>query len=91
MSLPTKITYNDTIKEDIVASGGTIIFIKDNIIVASEISEEHYRILLDSPYISKIDVLPLKRYKNETQEYTAGNLDDFNITYGENQLDQFLS
>lgn len=70
MSLPNSITYNDTIKENIVASGGTIVFIKDNIIVASEISEKQFRELLDNPYIEKIDVLPLKRYKNEGITYT---------------------
>ena len=59
------LTYVDEIKSQIVNSGATVVFMKDNIIVASEISEEQYRKLIDNPYVEKIDVLPLKRYKDE--------------------------
>lgn len=55
-------TYNEEITELITASGGTIVFERYNVIMASEISEEQYRDLLSNPYISKLDVLPLKRY-----------------------------
>ena len=68
------LTYSDEIKNQIVLSGGTIVFIKDNIIVASEISEAQYRELLNHPYISKLDVLPLKRYKNEGIKYIESDV-----------------
>ena len=60
------LTYSEEIKTEIVNSGGTIIFMKDDIIVASEISEEQYRELLNNPYVDKLDVLPLKRYGNKS-------------------------
>ncbi len=65
----TQMTYVNEIKENIINSGGTVIFTNDNIIMASEISESQYRELLKSPYIDKMDVLPLKRYKNEGVKY----------------------
>ena len=68
-SLFTSLTYNDTITQQIIASGGTVVFTKDNVILASEISEEEYRDLLKSPYIDKIDILPLKRYANTGVQY----------------------
>jgi hypothetical protein len=72
-----KLTYNDKITEQISKSGGTIVFTKDNIIVASEISEAQYRNLLINPYVQKIDVLPLKRYANEGIKYIENeNLSD---------------
>lgn len=55
-------TYNDIIIEEISRSGGTIIFVKENVIIASNISESEYRSLLNSSYINKIDILPLKDY-----------------------------
>lgn len=66
-------TYVNDIKELIILSGGTIVFVKDNIIVASEISEAQYRELLDNPYVDKLDVLPLKRYGNEGIKYTVND------------------
>ena len=66
----TDLTYTNEIKEQIVLSGGTIIFIKDNVIMASEISEAEYRELLNNPYIDKLDVLPLKRYGYDSSTYT---------------------
>lgn len=68
-SIFTNLTYTDDIKNQIVSSGGTIIFIKDNVLVASEVSESQYRELLNSPYVDKIDVLPLKRYANTGVQY----------------------
>jgi len=65
----TDLTYTNEIKEQIVLSGGTIIFIKDNVIMASEISEAEYRELLNNPYIDKLDVLPLKRYGYDSNTY----------------------
>jgi len=59
----------DELKNEIILSGGTIIFEKDNIIVASEISEEEYRALLNNPNIEKVDVLPLKRYGYDPESY----------------------
>jgi hypothetical protein len=67
----TDLTYTNEIKEQIVLSGGTIIFIKDNVIMASEISEAEYRELLNNPYIDKLDVLPLKRYGYDSNTYNA--------------------
>ena len=75
-SLFRNLTYNDEIKNAIVASGGTIVFMKDNIMVASEISEAQYRELLNNPYISKLDILPLKRYANEGVKFVQT---DYNI------------
>lgn len=66
----TELTYTTEIKNEIVKSGGTIVFTKDNIILASEISEAQYRELLKNIFIEKIDVLPLKRYGNEGIKYT---------------------
>lgn len=81
-----KLTYVDSIKEQITNSGGTIIYIKDNIIMASEISEAQYRELLKNPYIDKMDVLPLKRYKNEGKKYIQSeinaNLKEINTLIG---------
>ena len=68
------LTYSNEIKAQIVASGGTVVFVKDNIIMASEISEEQYRELLKSPYIDKLDVLPLKRYANEGIKYEQSDI-----------------
>lgn len=65
----TNLYYNSEIRSYIVNSGGTIVFAKDNVIVASEVSESQYRELLKSPLIEKIDVLPLKRYANEGIKY----------------------
>jgi len=66
-------TYSNEIKDQITTSGATIVFIKDNVILASEISEAQYRELLTNPYVDKIDVLPLKRYGNEGVKYTENN------------------
>jgi len=65
----SNLTYNDEIYNFILNSGGTIVFMKDNMIVASEVSESQYRDLLNNPHIEKIDVVALKRYGNNTIEY----------------------
>lgn len=62
-------TYNDEIIDYISTSGGTVVFQRDNVVMASEISEAQYRELLNNPYVTKIDILPLKRYKNEGVKY----------------------
>ena len=49
------------------------VFMKDNVILASEISEAQYRELLTNPYVDKMDVLPLKRYADEGIKYTSVN------------------
>ena len=64
------LTYSSDIKDQIINSGGTIVFMRDNVIMASEISEAEYRSLLNSPYVEKLDVLPLKRYGNVGIQYT---------------------
>ena len=69
----TNLSYVNEIKEQILTSGGTIVFMKDNIIVASEISEVEYRELLNNPFIDKLDVLPLKRYGNVGINYTQNS------------------
>jgi len=69
----SNLTYNDEIKGSIVASGGTIVFIKDNVIVATEISESQYRELLNHPHVEKMNVLPLKRYNNDSIKYTLND------------------
>lgn len=68
-NLFNNLTYNNDITDNIIASGGTVVFVKDNLIIASEISEMQYRELLQNPYISKIDVLPLKRYGYDYSTY----------------------
>ena len=69
------LTYSDDIKNQIINSGGTIVFMRDNVIMATEISEAQYREFLNSPYIEKLDVLPLKRYGNVGTQYTQNTTD----------------
>ena len=73
-NLFNNLTYNNDITNNITASGGTIIFIKDNVIIASEISEMQYRELLQNTNISKIDVLPLKRYGYDFNTYIESDI-----------------
>ena len=68
-----ELTYSGDLKDQIVSSGGTIVFMRDNVIMASEISEAQYRELLNSPYIEKMDVLPLKRYGNVGVQYAVNS------------------
>lgn len=67
------LTYSNDIKEQIINSGGTIVFMKDNVIMATEISESQYRELLNSPYVEKMDVLPLKRYGDVGTQYNQSS------------------
>lgn len=68
-SLFKGLSYVNEIKDEIISSGGTIVFMRDNILMASEVSEAEYRQLLNNPYISKLDILPLKRYGNQGTQY----------------------
>jgi len=76
-SVFTNLTYTDEIKQQIVSSGGTVIHVRNNIIIASEISEAEYRELLNNPQIDKIDVLPFKRYANEGSQYQPNDSSSF--------------
>jgi len=58
------INFNSSVKSEIINSGGTVIFTKDNMIIASEVSEALYREMLKNPYIEKVDVISLKRYES---------------------------
>jgi len=84
-----ELTYSSDIKDQIVNSGGTIIFMRDNVIMASEISEAQYRELLNSPYIEKLDVLPLKRYGNVGVQYTKNT--DISNAQGNAEIDTVLN
>jgi hypothetical protein len=84
-----ELTYSGDIKDQIVSSGGTIIFMRDNVIVASEISEAQYRELLNSSYIEKLDVLPLKRYGNVGVQYTQNT--DISDAQGNAEIDAILN
>lgn len=73
-SLFKNLSYSNDIKDEIVASGGTIVFLKDNVIIATEISEAQYNELLNNTYIDKIDVLSAKRYGDEGIKYVESDL-----------------
>jgi hypothetical protein len=73
-SILKKLSYTDEIKNEIINSGGTILLIKDNVLIASEVSESQYLELLKNPNIIKMDVLPLKRYVDEGIKYIEGNI-----------------
>ena len=88
-SLFRNLTYTDNIKDQIIVSGGTVVFVKDNVMIASEISEAQYRELLNSPYIDKLDVLPLKRYGNVGVQYTKNT--DISNAQGNAEIDTVLN
>lgn len=54
--------YNSEVKDDITQNGGTILYSYNNIIVASEISEESYSNLMKNDNIDFLQDLPLKKY-----------------------------
>lgn len=54
--------FNAEVENEIVDNGGTIIYSYNNIIIASEISEEYYNELQKNQYIDYIESLPLKKY-----------------------------
>jgi hypothetical protein len=53
---------------------------RDNVIMASEISEAQYRELLNSQYIDKLDVLPLKRYGDVGIQYIQNTVNSGTTT-----------
>lgn len=54
--------YNSLIETDINQHGGTVVYSYNNIIMASDISEELYNELQKNPYIDYIQDLPLKKF-----------------------------
>lgn len=58
----TILNYNSEIKNDIVLNGGNVIYSYNNIILATEISDELYTELKKSSYIDYIEEIPLKKY-----------------------------
>ena len=58
----TILNYNSEIKTEILSNGGNVIYSYNNIILASEITEELYAELKKSSYIQYIEDVPLKRY-----------------------------
>jgi len=56
--------YNSEIEENITQNGGTILYSYNNIIVASEISDESYSDLMKNNNIDFLQDLPLKKYGN---------------------------
>ena len=63
-SLIQNLTYNNEIESDITTHGGKIVYAYNNIIMATEISDEYYVELAKSPYVDSIYDVPLKRYGN---------------------------
>jgi hypothetical protein len=61
-------SYVNEIRNQLTRSGSTVVFDKDNVIIATEVSEAQYRELLKSSYIEKMDVLSLKRYYGTGKE-----------------------
>jgi hypothetical protein len=54
--------FNTTIENDITKNSGKVIYSYNNMIIASEISDEYYTELAKNPLIESIYVVPLKRY-----------------------------
>lgn len=54
--------YNSEVETSVKQNGGSVLYSYNNIIIASEISEEFYAELQKNPYIEYIDSLPLKKY-----------------------------
>jgi hypothetical protein len=54
--------FNSEVESEIVNNGGTVIYSYNNIIIASEISEEYYIELQKNIYVDYIQPLPLKKY-----------------------------
>lgn len=75
-------TFNPEISKLITIEGGSVVYQAGNIIVASEISEELYRELLKSPYIERLEVLPLKRYGNiQTSDLPTVTIQDTTVAF----------
>ena len=60
----TILRYKTSIEDDVKVNGGTVIYSYNNIIIASEISEEFFAQLQANPNIDFIGDLPLKKYGN---------------------------
>jgi hypothetical protein len=54
--------FNSAIENDITLNNGKIVYSFNNMIIASEISDEYYTELAKNPLIESIYVVPLKRY-----------------------------
>jgi len=78
--------YNSDIRNEINQNGGTVLYSYNNIIIASEISEELYNQLQISPNIDYIEDLPLKKYGevdlNLIDQLDISTLSTYNINGG---------
>lgn len=54
--------YNSSIESEIKKHSGTVLYSYNNIIIASEISDDFYSELKNNPFIDYIQDLPLKKY-----------------------------
>ena len=83
--LISDLTYSSSIEDTIRQNGGTVVYSYNNIIVASEISENFYNELQKNPNIDYIESLALKQYGivdtnliskiDSTNQYITGNSD----------------
>jgi len=84
--LISDLTYSSSIEDTIRQNGGTVVYSYNNIIVASEISENFYNELQKNPNIDYIESLALKQYGivdtnliskiDSTNQYITGNSGD---------------
>ena len=74
--------YNTEIEDNIRQNGGTIIYSYNNIIIASEISENFYIELKSSDNIEYIETLPLKKY-GDIDTNLIGQIDVSKIFIGQ--------
>jgi len=54
--------FNTSVENDIVRNSGKIIYSYNNMIIASDISDEYYTELAKNPLIETLYIVPLKRY-----------------------------
>ena len=64
----TILRYKTSIEDDVKVNGGTVIYSFNNIIIASEISEDFFVKLQANPYIDFIGDLPLKKFGNVSSD-----------------------
>ena len=74
------LTYRHEVEALINQHQGIVVYSKDDVIIASDISDSFYNELLKRPYIQIMNTLPLKRY---TGQQTPQQLN--NITVSPNQ------
>lgn len=74
------LTYNASIENEIKNYGGAVLYKNDNIIIASNISEDFYKELLKNPNIDYIESLPLRKYGGNE------NVDNISINYDTSYL-----